>query len=129
MAGGSYVEIKGLKKLQRLLRESDEALDMWLREGLLDIADHVAVDVRMKYSEYSETGAKAIRPKVMRSGRVLVAQTMRKSRSMTRRRRDFGGLMMVRAFLPAIDDNKKYIEESALALVEELRVKWKEEGL
>lgn len=129
MAGGSYVEIKGLKKLQRLLRESDAELALWLREGLLDIADHVAVDVRMKYSEYSEVGAQGVRPKVMRSGRVLVAQSLRKSRSMTSRRKDFGPLMMRKAFLPAVKDNRAYVNESALALVEELRVKWKEEGL
>lgn len=125
----AVVRVTGIKRLLRLLDESDAETAAWLREGLVEIGQKVADDVQGRYSPYSERGAAGVKSKLTRPGRLVVAQTMRKSRNMSLRRRNFGGLMMKRSFLPALDDNQDYVNAEALSLVERLRMKWKEEGL
>lgn len=123
------VRVKGARQLLRLLDESDAELAAWMRDGLVALGEKVAVDVRDRYAPYSQPGSAGVKSKLTRPGRLLVAQSMRKSRNMARRRSNFGPLMMKRSFLPAVDDNRDLIDAEALALVERLRVKWKEEGL
>lgn len=121
---GSTVRVEGLGKLSRLVREANDEIDHWLREGLLGIGEKVAVDVRRSYAEYSVVGADAIKSKIAKSGAVFVAQTLRRGRDMNRRRANFGGLMMRKAFLPALDRNQAAAEASAEALLLDLERKW-----
>ena len=120
----STIRVEGLRNLARIVRESDEYVDDWLRDGLLKIGEHVAVDVRERYSPYSARGAEAIKAKVARTGTVIVAQTLRRGRDMRRRRANFGGLMMSRAFLPALDRHKAEVEASAEELLLGLERTW-----
>lgn len=122
---GSTVRVEGLRNLSRIIRESNDDVDLWLREGLLQIGERVAVDTRQSYAEYSVKGAAGVRAKVARTGTVIVAQTLRRGRDMNLRRANFGGLMMSRAFLPALDRNKAEAEASAERLLLGLEGKWK----
>ena len=120
----STVRVEGLRNLSRIVARSDEEVNVWLREGLLQIGERVAVDTRHSYAEYSVKGSEAIKAKVARTGTVIVAQTLRRGRDMSRRRANFGGLMMSRAFLPALDRNKAEAEASAEALLRDLERTW-----
>ena len=120
----STIRVEGLRNLARLIRESDEEIDAWLREGLLSIGERVAVDTRSAYAEYSVKGAETVKAKVARTGSVIVAQTLRRGRDMNRRRANFGGLMMTRAFLPALDRHKDEAEASAEALLLGMQERW-----
>ena len=113
-----------MRKLSRIVRDSDDEVDDWLRDGLLKIGERVAVDTRRSYAEYSVKGSEAIKAKVARTGTVIVAQTLRRGRDMNRRRANFGGLMMTRAFLPALDRHKAEAEASAERLLLELERTW-----
>jgi len=120
------VRVAGAPQLLRLIAESDAETAAWLRGELVSIAEKVAVDVRGRYAPYSQPGAAGVKPKLTGPGRLLVVQTLRKSRGL-RRRKNFGPLMMDRAFLPALDDNRELVDAEAAALLERLRIKWKEE--
>ena len=121
---GSTVRVEGLRNLSRIIAQSDEEINVWLREGLLQIGEKVAVDTRQSYAEYSVPGAAGVKPKVARTGSVMVAQTMRRGRDINKRRANFGGLMMTRAFIPALDRNKEAAVASAEELLAGLERKW-----
>ena len=121
---GSTVRVEGLRDLARIIAQSNEEIDVWLREGLLAIGERVAVDTRQSYAEYSVPGAAGVKAKVARTGSVIVAQTLRRGRDMNRRRANFGGLMMSRAFLPALDRHKAEAEASAEELLLSLEGTW-----
>ena len=121
---GSTIRVEGLRNLARVIAKSDEEVNLWLREGLLAIGEKVAVDTRSSYAEYSAEGAAGVKPKVARTGTVIVAQTMRRGRDMSKRRANFGGLMMSRAFLPALDRNKEEAAASAERLLLSLEETW-----
>lgn len=120
------IRVEGLRKLSRTIADSNEEIDHWLKDGLLEIGERVAVDVRSAYSVYSVPGADGVKAKVWRTGTTLVAQTMRRGRDMNRRRPNFGGLMMRKAFLPALDKNKDDAERAAERLLDEIAVRWSE---
>lgn len=122
---GSSVRIEGLKNLQRAIEECDAELEAWLKDGLLEIGEHVADDVRKVYARYSKKGAERVKAKVMKRGNVLVAQTLSKSRQMNRRRRNFGGLMMREAFMPAAERNESYVLAQGESLLRQLEERWK----
>ena len=121
---GSTIRVEGLRNLARVIAQSNEEVNVWLREGLLAIGERVAVDTRQSYAEYSVRGAAGVKPKVARTGTVIVAQTLRRGRDMNRRRANFGGLMMSRAFLPALDRNKEEAAASAEKLLLSLEETW-----
>lgn len=114
------VEIQGLRQTLRAFSESQTELDVFLREGLLAISERVAADVRVAYAPFSAKGAHGVKAKVLRSGNAIVAQSLAKSRTMSRRRRNFGGLMMKDAFLPALERNVPYVERETLSLLDRL---------
>ncbi len=114
------VKVTGLRQLERAIVESNVELNLFLREGLLALAEPVARDIRSRYAPYSQQGAAGVKAKVTKPGNALVAQTLRKSRSPLRRRRNFGGLMMRTAFLPALDAHKHEIEAGFEALLTDI---------
>ena len=126
---GSTIRVEGLRSLARTISKSDEEVDLWLREGLLAIGEKVAVDTRQTYAEYSVRGAAGVKAKVAKTGTVIVAQTVRRGRDMNRRRANFGGLMMSRAFLPALDRNKEEVAASAEKLLLSLEETWATETI
>ena len=126
---GDTIRVEGLRSLARTIAKSDEEIDVWLREGLLAIGERVAVDTRQVYADYSVPGAQGVRAKVARTGSVIVAQTMRRGRDMNKRRANFGGLMMSRAFLPALDRNKEAVQASAEKLLLSLEETWATETI
>lgn len=122
---GSSIVVEGLRDVTRAVERSDGELDDWLRGGLNDIAEAVAVDVRSAYSVYSGIGAEHVKAKVTRPGNAIVAQTLRRGRDLNRRRPNFGGLMMRKAFLPALHANEATVEASWLRLSSDLEQVWR----
>ena len=120
----STIRVEGLRQLSRTVRESDDAMNEWLRAGLEKVGERVAVDVRHSYSVYSAVGAEGVKTKVTKPGNVIVAQTLRRGRDMNRRRPNFGGLMMRKAFLPALDKHEADVAESVEKLFAELERIW-----
>jgi hypothetical protein len=118
------VRVEGLSKLSRAIADSEDDIEMFLRSGLLEIGEHVAVDVRAEYGRFSAKGAAGVKAKVLKRGNVLVAQTLSKSRVQSRRRRNFGGLMMKDAFLPAVAANEEYALAAGESLLRELEARW-----
>lgn len=124
MASSVTYRVEGLRGITRAVAQSDEELDEWLREGLRNVGEQVAVDVRQSYAVYSVVGSEGVRSKVTKPGNVLVAQTLRRGRDMNRRRANFGGLMMRKAFLPALQKNEAKVEESVKDLFHDLERVW-----
>lgn len=122
--GEFTVRVEGLPRYMKLVAESEADVEDWLRVGLLALGEKVAKDVRARYAPYSEPGAAGVKAKVRKTGTVVVAQTMRKSRNMNLRRGNFGGLMMRKAFLPAADAAEKEVEAGAEVLFADLERKW-----
>jgi hypothetical protein len=116
--------VEGLRSVSRAVRESDDATNEWLRDGLQKIGERVAVDVRNSYSVYSAVGAGGVKSKVTKPGNVVVAQTLRRGRDMNRRRANFGGLMMRKAFLPALDKHEADVAVSVGKLFSDLERIW-----
>lgn len=121
MAEGT-VRVEGLTQLMDIVSQSEADLDVFMRDGLLAIADRVSVDVRSRYQPYSEIGAAGVKAKVSTKGAALVVQTLRRGRNMNLRRPNFGPLMMRKAFLPAL----KHGEAAAAAEFEALRLSLEE---
>lgn len=126
---GSTVRVEGLPKLSRLIREADDDLDLFMREGLYEIGEMVARDVRDKYRPYSGVGADAVETKIRKAGYVIVAQTLRRGRDMNRRRSNFGGLMMRKAFLPSLGANEEKAAEAANLLLDRVAAKFNTEAV
>lgn len=116
--------VEGLRNVTRAAAESGGEIDDWLRDGLRDVGEKVAVDVRGAYRPYSGVGADGVKTKVTRPGNVVVAQTLRRGRDMRRRRSNFGGLMMRKAFLPALAKNEATVAESVERLFADLERIW-----
>lgn len=117
------IKVEGLRELSRAIAEVDKELDAFMRDGLFEIGEKVAKDVRAVYGQYSAPGAAGVQTKVRKAGNVLVAQTLRKSRDV-RRRANFGPLMMGRAFLPAVDRNEPAAQAAVDDLFETIRREW-----
>lgn len=87
----------------------------------------VAKDVRRPYSEFSVKGAEGVKAKVTRPGNAVVAQTLRKTRRVDKRRPNFGPMIYKKAFLPAINDNQEKIELAVDGLLERIATRhWEE---
>lgn len=121
----STIKVEGMRNLLRTLERSEADASLFLRAGLQEIAEGVALGVRMRYRPYSGMGADGVRAKVTRPGNAVVVQTLRKSRNPMRHRGNFGGLMMRKAFLPALDAG----QAGAQAKLDELLVKLEEDWI
>jgi hypothetical protein len=94
-----------------------------LTEQLLKVGDLVAADVRERYQPYSAPGAAGVQEKVFTSG-LWVVQTIRRTRSIPRRRDSFGSLMMRKAFGPAAIDNESRVLAAGEIAVNEARERY-----
>ena len=121
------VKVTGLRELARAIAQAEAEVQTFMTAGLMEIGDKVATDVRSVYSGYSQPGAAGVQTKVRKSGNVLVAQTLRKSRGL-RRRPNFGPLMMRVAFLPARDKNEATTQAAAEGLIVRIREEWDRSG-
>lgn len=106
MASGA-VKIEGLRELERALRASDKDAAKGLRKELREAAKVVAMDARGKLSPYSGYSAMGLRPRV-RAGLVAVAEQSRKRT--TGQHPEFGSLIMRRALVPALWENRDEID-------------------
>ena len=82
---------------------SGAEVSAFLRDGLGEIAEESAKEVRPPYARYSQKGADGVKAKVTKPGTAVVVQTLRKSSNTLRRRANFGSLIWGEAFQPAVD--------------------------
>lgn len=117
------VKVVGLRELTRSIAAAEAEVQTFMTAGLLDIAEHVAKDIRSVYSGYSEPGAAGVVAKVTKAGNARAVQTLRKSRGL-KRRPNFGPLMMKHAFLPARDKNEATTQRAVDELFVTIRREW-----
>ena len=114
---------KDLSGLVRACHESNVALEVWLREGLLEAAEWVRKDAAASYAAKSVPGAMGLKAKVTRPGNAIVAQTLRKSRG-SRQRHNFGSLEMRTSLLPALQSNQPRVDAQVESLLSQLGTVW-----
>lgn len=118
------IRVTGLRELLATIEESDVELDLWLRDGLLELGEVVAADVRSRYSPKSTKGAAGVKAKVMKRGNVRVVQTLRRSSNLAARRGSFGSYEMRHSFVPAQAASGPATEASLMTLSRRLEEKW-----
>lgn len=115
-----FVSPRDVRSLVKACDASSVELGAFMRGGLLELAEMVKKDITPVYQGYSPVGAASIVAKVTRPGTAVVAQTMRKSRTIPRRRRKFGDLMMRTAFMPALEKNRERINAGVDVLIDRI---------
>ena len=115
--------IVGLTQLLEKERTVGAKTQGLLTSRLEAVGDVVKDDTSRRYIEYSTRGAEGVQRKVLTSG-LWVVQTIRKSRDITKRRPNFGPLMMRKAFLPAARDHEETVAAAADLAVREARAYW-----
>ena len=108
------VRYEGLRELAQALRIVNAELYGALIAGLGKAGDVIRADAAGKFVSWGagrdgvEQAAEGfrvlVRPNTSTMAIVSVAQTLRRSSDMPRRRSNFGGLMMTEALLPARDE-------------------------
>ena len=121
--GGFQVNRKDLSGLVRACKESNVALERFLRVGLLEAAEWVRKDAAASYAAKSVPGALGLKAKVTGPGNAVVAQTLRKSRG-SRQRHNFGDLMMRTSLLPALVSNQPRVDAKVEELLMQLGTFW-----
>lgn len=94
------VRVEGLRELHAALKRAEGDLDKGLRDELKEIGQVVADESRSRFSHVSPRSAAGFKPRVRGSGRVDVAQSLRRT---TGKRGDYGAHQMRRALIPALD--------------------------
>lgn len=118
------IKIDGLTHLLAAERTIGAKTEGILTTHLKTAGDAIARDVQTRYQPYSVRGGLGVQAKVFTSG-LWVVQTIRRSRNPLRERPNFGGLMMLRSFLPAARDNEGRILLAAELSVQEVeRTYW-----
>jgi len=115
--------ITGLAELLAAERTVGDKVEGELAGALQAVGEIVARDTRARYQPFSPAGAAGVQTKAFVSG-VYVVQTIRKSQNILRRRRNFGPLMMRKAFLPALRQNENRVAEAAGAAIEQARIRY-----
>lgn len=115
--------IQGLTELLRKEQTVGAKVEGELATALQGAGGIVARDAAHRYQPFSVRGGAGIQTKVFVSG-VYVVQTIRKARDVTKRRPNFGPLMMRKAFLPALRDNETKVIAAAEAAVEQARARY-----
>lgn len=102
----SSVRVKGLREVQRALRQVDKQLGNDFREELKKAGEPVAASARAKLTQWQGASTNV---KVHALGKgVFVRQQAKK---VTGNRGDFGSLQMRKAFIPALVENEDRIEK------------------
>lgn len=106
--GRSAVSVKGLRELERGLRETDKDTAKALRKELREAGKVVALEARRRHAFVSPRSAMGIRPRV-RSGLVVYAEQSR--RRTTGQHPEFGVVVMEGALLPAKEAKTPEVKE------------------
>jgi hypothetical protein len=101
------VKVKGLRELQKALREYDRDLAKEVRERLRDVGRVVQQGAAQLLAPISPASAQTFKVRVRQRG---VAVEQSKGRT-TGLRPDFGVLQMNRALLPALDAHGSEVEQ------------------
>lgn len=107
MANGT-VRVRGLKELQRTLKEADKETRKRVRDVLRETGDIVRDEGQSRFSGIDAKSAAGFKVRVRQRG-VSVEQTRRKT---TGKRPDYGQLQMTRALNPALEAKKDEIVRS-----------------
>lgn len=100
--------MKGLRELERGLRETDKDTAKALRKELREAGKVVALEARRRHAFVSPRSAMGIRPRV-RSGLVVYAEQSR--RRTTGQHPEFGVVVMEGALLPAKEAKTPEVKE------------------
>lgn len=106
--GRGAVSVKGLRELERGLRETDKDTAKALRKELREAGKVVALEARRRHAFVSPRSAMGIRPRV-RSGLVVYAEQSR--RRTTGQHPEFGVVVMEGALLPAKEAKTPEVKE------------------
>lgn len=115
------LRLNGLQELLEKERTFGAKTEGFLTDRLLELGKDVQRSAQAYYEPYTQRGADAIQEKVFATSGLWVVQTLRKSRDLSKRRPNFGPLMMRKSFLPAARDNEAKLLPAAQAAVEEAR--------
>lgn len=106
--GRGAVSVKGLRELERGLRETDKDTAKALRKELREAGKVVALEARRRHAFVSPRSAMGVRPRV-RSGLVVYAEQSR--RRTTGQHPEFGVVVMEGALLPAKEAKTPEVKE------------------
>ncbi len=111
------VEMVGLRELVEKCDATSVALALELKTALLDVAEIVSRETETLLAgddiNFGGRTLAGIKSRVDSSGTAFAQQSLRKSRNLSRRRNNFGGLQMTHGFLPAIHNKSAEIEVAA----------------
>jgi len=104
------VRVKGLRELQRTLRDADKELRLGVRRELREAGEIVRAEAASLFSDHDPRSAAGYKVRVRQRG-VAVEQSIGRTTGL---RPDYGALQMRDALLPALDAK----EEQVVARVE-----------
>lgn len=96
------VRVRGLKELQRSLKEADKETRKQVRAVLRESGEIVRAEAAKRFDNVDTGSAAGFKVRVRQRG-IAVEQSRRKT---TGKRADYGHLQMTRALLPALDDKQ-----------------------
>lgn len=111
------VRVKGLRELQRALKNIDSDLRKEIDVALREAAQKVAEDARSKFAGIDSRSASGFRPRIRGFGRVVVEQRLKRT---TGQHPEFGSLQMRRALLPALGENQEHVIDTLDNLLDTL---------
>ena len=111
------VRVKGLRELQRALKNVDDDMRKEIDVALREAAQKVAEDARSKFAGIDARSASGFRPRIRGFGRVVVEQRLRRT---TGQHPEFGSLQMRRALIPALGENQEHVIDTLDHLLDTL---------
>lgn len=102
------VRVRGLKELQRTLKQADKETRKRVRDVLRETGEIVRTEAQSRFSDIDVGSASGFKVRVRQRG-VSVEQTRRKT---TGKRGDYGALQMTRALNPALKDKEDEVVRS-----------------
>lgn len=111
------VRIKGLRELNRALKNYDKDLNKDLERELLAAATLVKEDAYQRFVGVDLKSAGGFRPRIRGFGRVVVEQRYRKT---TGQHPNFGSLQMRRALLPALSAQEEPVMKAVEGMLDRL---------
>lgn len=123
------VKVKNFRALSRAFDRADKALRREYKKMLRKVGEPVAhtaeslAGSRIRNASRGNVNWRKMRV-VATSRLVYVAPSRRKTKVATRRRKNFGDLLMARAMLPALEHEKPHVEREFDHLIDRVGKEW-----
>ena len=100
--------VSGYKELLKASKNAERASRLEIRHAFRDVGEIVRADASVRLSKYSAKSAAGLKVRVRQRG-IAVEQSLRKTQG-PRARKNYGGLQMRTALLPALEESEPAVE-------------------